>query len=63
LGVNDALAEIESLWLKKQLASPDQFIPLLTRIASRESFMHIARERAARLKDEFTASPVAQASK
>jgi hypothetical protein len=64
LGVNDALAEIESLWLKKQLASPDQFIPLLNRVSSHESFMHIARERAARLKDEFTAgSPVAQASK
>ncbi|MBV9269010.1 MAG: hypothetical protein JO061_22760 [Acidobacteriaceae bacterium] len=64
LGVNDALAEIESLWLKKELASPEQFVPLLTRVASHESFMHIARERAARLKDEFTAPPpIAQASK
>jgi hypothetical protein len=54
LGVNDALAEIESLWLRKQLAAPAQFVPLLTRIASRESFMHLVRERAARLKDQFT---------
>ena len=54
LGINDALAEVESLWLRKQLAAPAQFVPLLTRIASRESFMHLVRERAARLKDQFT---------
>lgn len=54
LGVNDSLAEIESLWLRKQLAAPAQFIPLLDRIISHQSFMHLARERAARLKDEFS---------
>ena len=54
LGVNDALAEIESLWLHKQLAAPAQFVPLLNRIAARDSFMHLVRERAARLKDQFT---------
>jgi hypothetical protein len=53
LGVNDALANIESLWLRKVLADPAQFFPLLTRISTHESFMHLARERAARLKDEF----------
>ncbi len=53
LGVNDALAEIEELWVRKQLAAPEQFIPLLTRVASHESFMHLARDRAARLRDEF----------
>ncbi len=58
LGVNDALAEIEALWLRKELAAPDQFVPLLTRIANHESFMHLARERAARLKDEFS-KPIA----
>jgi hypothetical protein len=55
LGVNDALAEVESLWLRKQLAAPQQFIPLLTRIAGRESYMHLVRDRAARLKDQFQA--------
>lgn len=55
LGVNDALAEIESLWLRKQLAAPQQFVPLLTRISTHEAFMHLARDRAARLKDEFLA--------
>jgi hypothetical protein len=53
LGVNDALASIEALWLHKQLVAPQQFIPLLTRISTHESYMHLVRERAARLKDEF----------
>ncbi len=53
LGVNDALAEIEGLWERKQLAAPGQFAPLLTRVATHESFMHLARDRAARLKTEF----------
>jgi hypothetical protein len=57
LGVNDALAQIESLWLHKQLVGRQQFLPLLTRIATHESFMHLVRERAARLKDEFSAPP------
>jgi hypothetical protein len=55
LGVNDALAEIESLWLDKKLAAPQQFVPLLTRIATHESFMHLARDRAARLREGFAA--------
>ena len=54
LGVNDALAQIESLWLRKQLAAPQQFVPLLTRISNHAAFMHLVRERAARLKDQFT---------
>lgn len=64
LGVNDALAAIESLWLRKQLAAPQQFVPLLTRISTHASFMHLARERAARLKDEFEgASPAVTAER
>jgi hypothetical protein len=59
LGINDSLAQVEELWLKKQLIAPEQFIPLLTRISSHESIMHLARERAARLKDEFIASKAA----
>jgi hypothetical protein len=53
LGVNDALATVEELWLRKELAAPEQFVPLLNRIALHETFMHIARDRAARLKDAF----------
>jgi hypothetical protein len=55
LGINDSLALVEDLWIKKQLAAPAQFVPLLNRITSRASIMHLARERAARLKDEFEA--------
>jgi len=55
LGVNDSLAEIEALWVRKQLAAPAQFVPLLNRIINRESFMHLVRDRAARLKEEFLA--------
>jgi hypothetical protein len=58
LGVNDALAQIEELWLHKQLAAPLQFIPLLNKITSHQSYMHLARERAARLRSEFQAEPV-----
>ena len=61
LGVNDSLAEIEALWLHKQLAAPEQFMPLLTRVATHETYMHLARDRAARLKDEFSAASSAPA--
>jgi len=37
------------------LVAPAQFVPLLNRIVSRESFMHLVRDRAARLKEEFLA--------
>ncbi len=62
LGVNDSLSQIESLWLRKQLTAPEQFIPLLTRVANHESFMHLARERAAHLKDEIAKPAVADVS-
>jgi hypothetical protein len=62
LGVNEALAEIESLWLRKQLATPRQFIPLFNRITTHEAYMHLARERAARLRDEFQAAAVTPSS-
>ncbi len=62
LGVNDALADIESLWLRKQLAAPGQFVPLPTHISSHESFMHLVRARAARPKDEFQATPTASSA-
>ena len=62
LGVNAALAEIESLWLRKELVAPQQFVPLLKRISSHDSFMHLARDRAARLKDQFEAAPAGTAA-
>jgi hypothetical protein len=55
LGVNDSLSQVESLWLRKQLAAPAQFLPLLTRIAEHTAFMHLVRDRAAHLKEQFLA--------
>jgi hypothetical protein len=63
LGVNNSLAQIEALWLHKELVAPEQFLPLLTRISAHDSFMHLVRERAARLKDEFVAPPVPDGQK
>jgi len=62
LGVNDALAQVEELWIHKQLATPLQFIPLLNKISSHQSYMHLARERAARLRSEFQAEPAPSTS-
>ena len=56
LGVNQALSVVEEIWLDKELVTPQQFLPLLTRITKQESIMHLARERAARLKDAFEAA-------
>jgi hypothetical protein len=61
LGVNQALSLVESLWLNKELVSPQQFLPLLTRITKQESIMHLARERAAKLKDAFEAANAPEA--
>jgi hypothetical protein len=63
LGVNDSLAQVEALWLHKELIAPEQFLPLFARIASHDSFMHLVRDRAARLKDEFSAPPAADGQK
>jgi hypothetical protein len=38
---------------KKRLVAPDQFLPLLDRIVKNDSFMHMSRERAARLAEIF----------
>ena len=55
LGVNDSLSQVESLCLRKQLAAPAQFLPFLTRIAEHTAFMHLVRDRAAHLKEQFLA--------
>jgi len=49
LGVLDALMRIESDMSRKQLAAPDQYLPLLDRIIENESYMNAARERASRI--------------
>jgi len=53
LGVDHAIIEIRMLWDAGRLVDPEQFLPLLARIAKNDSFMHVDRERAASLSDEI----------
>ena len=49
LGVNDAELRIDAAWTQKRLVGREQFLPLLDRVAKNETFINLARERAARL--------------
>jgi hypothetical protein len=51
LGVNDVLLQMEITWERNRLIAPEQFLPLLDRIAKNESYLHISRERAAAMAD------------
>jgi hypothetical protein len=60
LGVNDVLLQLQITYEHKRLVAPDQFLPLLDRIAKNESFLHIARERAAGLAESIRKPPPPQ---
>lgn len=51
LGVNDVLLQLQITWDHKRLVDPEQFLPLLDRVAKNESYLHLARERAAEIAD------------
>ena len=51
LGVNDVLLQMQITWERNRLIAPEQFLPLLDRIAKNESYLHISRERAASIAD------------
>jgi hypothetical protein len=53
LGVNDAILRLQITYDAKRLIAPEQFLKLLDRVANNESFMHVARERAAELAETF----------
>lgn len=57
LGTQDAILKIEIIWNQKRLAGPEQFLPMLDRVAKNESFLHISRERAAALADSIRGLP------
>ncbi len=42
---------MEILRDQKRLVAPEQFLPLLDRVVKNESFLHMARDRAADLAD------------
>jgi|SRR5579871_6306975 len=63
LGVNDVLLQLQITYEHKRLVAPEQFLPLLDRIAKNESFLHISRERAAGLTESIRKPPAASSEK
>ena len=57
LGVQQALNRVETLRDQKRIVAPDQFLPSLDRVVKNESFLHIARDRAAGLAEWIRAQP------
>jgi len=57
LGVQESILRIEILRDQKRLIAPDQFLPMLDRVVKNESFLHIARDRAAGLAEWIRALP------
>jgi hypothetical protein len=53
LGVNNALLQLEMTLDRKRLIAPEQFLPMLDRVVKNESFMHLARQRAAAIADQI----------
>jgi len=57
LGVQQSILRIEILRDQKRLVAPDQFLPMLDRVVKNESFLHMARDRAASLTEWIRAIP------
>lgn len=55
LGVNQALLELEVSRDRNRLVAPQQFLKVLDRIARSESYLHMARARAASLAESVRA--------
>lgn len=51
LGVNQSLLQIEAAWDRHRLVAIERFLPLLDRVIKNDSYMTMARERAAALAD------------
>ncbi len=57
LGVNAAVLKIQSLWDAKRLVGTAQMLPVLDQVAKDEVYIHMARERAARIADAIRSLP------
>jgi hypothetical protein len=53
LGVNGAILQLQAAWDRNRIVAPEQFLKLLDRVAKNESYLHMARERAALLAQAF----------
>jgi hypothetical protein len=60
LGVNQSLLQLEAAWDRKRLVALDQFLPLLDRVAKNDSYLNMARERAAKLAEAMRAEQKAK---
>ncbi len=62
LGVQQALIQTQVSADSKRLVAPKQFLPLLDRVIKNESYMHMARERAATFAQQIRAQDPATAA-
>lgn len=53
LGVNRVILQIQAAYEKKRLVAVDQYLKWLDRVTKNESYLNMARERAARLAETF----------
>jgi hypothetical protein len=53
LGVNQALLQLQAVHERNRLVACAQFLPVLDRISKNESYLHMARTRAASLAEAF----------
>ncbi len=63
LGVNRVILQIQAAYERKRLVAVDQFLKWLDRVTKNESYLNMARERAARLADIFRNPPPVEGSK
>ena len=59
LGVNQALIKLEAGWDRRRLVALPLFLPLLDRVDKNDTYLNMARERAARLAAIFRNPPPA----
>jgi hypothetical protein len=55
LGVNDSLLRLQVYFDRKRLVGVEQYLPLLDRVVKNDSYLHMARERAAAIADSIRA--------
>lgn len=53
LGVNKMILNLEAALDRGRIVGPERLLPLLERVSKNDSYMHIARERAAALADSI----------
>lgn len=63
LGVNRVILQIQAAWERKRLVAVDQYLKWLDRVTKNESYLNMARERAARLAETFRNPAPVEATK